>query len=88
MNYEQLLEMQENAGHVNRGYSIVEISFIPELLWRRGSTNEAACHICMEDFKQGSRFKALKCGHSYCSQCIDEWLKREKRCPVCNAVPI
>ena len=25
-----------------------------------------------------------KCGHEYHSKCIDEWLKSEKRCPMCN----
>ena len=71
MTYEQLMEMQANAGHVSRGYSAAEIQKIPSRIWYTGRTKEKCCHICMEDFKSGNRYKSLKCGHSFDVSCID-----------------
>jgi len=84
MSYEQLMEMQENAGHVNRGYSKAQIDCITTKMWYQGRTKEDSCLICMEPFASGSRYKELKCGHEYDAKCIDQWLSSEKRCPVCS----
>ena len=71
MSYEQLMELQENAGQVNRGYSEEEINTIRGKIWHTGATKESECLICMEEFKAGLRYKRLNCGHEYDSQCID-----------------
>ena len=65
MGYEQLLELQENAGHVNRGYTKQEINKIQASMWYRGKTQADSCLICMENFTNGKRIKSLKCGHEY-----------------------
>jgi E3 ubiquitin-protein ligase BIG BROTHER-like protein len=57
-------------------------------MWSEGKTKSNDCHICIQEFVRGKKFKALKCSHEYHAECIDEWLKIEKRCPVCNASPI
>ena len=88
MNYEQLLELGENAGHVNRGYSREQLSSIAEQIWEVGATKDTSCLVCLEDFKPGAKFKNLPCGHVFDAECIDRWLMKEKRCPVCSAVPI
>lgn len=36
------------------------------------------CSICQEVFKDPHR---APCGHSYCRQCIEPWLKQSKTCP-------
>jgi len=87
MTYEQLMEMQEKAGAVNRGYTKSQIDSLPTRMWYQGRTKEDSCLICMEPFASGNRFKALQCGHEYDASCIDTWLAKEKRCPVCNAAP-
>lgn len=88
MTYEQLMEMGDNAGQVSRGYSQVEIDRIRSRVWMHGRTKEESCLICMENFTSGKKIKALKCGHEYDSSCIDEWLLKEKRCPVCSQPPL
>ena len=59
------MELQENAGKVNRGYSKQVIRRLKPIMWTRGSTKENACSICFEDFQVGSKVKELKCGHAY-----------------------
>ncbi len=87
MTYEQLMEMQDNAGHVSRGYSKIQIDSITARMWYKGRTKEESCLICMEQFTPGKPVKTLKCGHEYDADCIDKWLSKEKRCPVCNKPP-
>ena len=87
MTYEQLMELGENAGQVSRGYSMQEINRIQTQRWYRGKTTAEACLICMESFTSGGKVKVLKCGHEYDASCIDTWLAKEKRCPVCSKPP-
>jgi hypothetical protein len=85
MTYEQLLEMQENAGHVSRGLDKKEIDAIPSKVWFKGRTKTDNCTICMSDFCKSERYKVLeKCKHEFHDMCLDEWLKVEKKCPICK----
>ena len=52
--------MQENAGHVNRGLDQKEIDKIPTKIWFKGKTKSDNCTICMSDYVNGDKFKALK----------------------------
>ena len=56
-------------------------------MWYRGKTTSDECLICMENFAVGKRIKVLKCSHEYCASCLDTWLEKEKRCPVCSKPP-
>lgn len=43
------------------------------------------CPICLETCLKGSCFRKItKCGHSFCIDCIDYWLKTNKSCPMCK----
>ena len=83
MSYEQIMEMQERAGEVSRGYTQEQIDTIETKTWTVGLTKEKCCWISMENFTEGQKVKILPCNHVYDQQSIDEWLMREKRCPLC-----
>ena len=88
MTYEQLLQLEEGNGKVSKGLSQYEINLIQEIKWKRpnDTTNrDDKCTICYENYIRGDKVKELKsCNHSYHSKCINQWLEKEKRCPVCN----
>jgi len=42
------------------------------------------CTICLIELKNGDSAKQLSCDHIFHSDCIDEWLRRKKACPVCR----
>ncbi|NXG03287.1 RNF8 ligase, partial [Sakesphorus luctuosus] len=42
--------------------------------------NELQCTICSEHFIEAV---TLNCAHSFCSYCINEWMKRKVECPIC-----
>ncbi|XP_024899471.1 E3 ubiquitin-protein ligase RNF8 isoform X4 [Pteropus alecto] len=43
--------------------------------------NELQCIICSEYFIEAV---TLNCAHSFCSFCINEWMKRKIECPICR----
>lgn len=43
--------------------------------------NELQCIICSEYFIETV---TLNCAHSFCSYCINEWMKRKIECPICR----
>lgn len=43
--------------------------------------NEFKCSICQELMVNATN---LSCSHVFCKCCIDEWLERNRRCPVCR----
>ena len=38
------------------------------------------CVICYDEF---NKMNKLKCGHLFCYECLEEWLKENKKCPIC-----
>jgi len=45
---------------------------------------EEGCAVCLCDFETGCTLRRLPCGHRFHGQCIDKWLRMNKRCPLCN----
>lgn len=43
------------------------------------------CVICLKTIPRTRSFCKLKCGHQYHSRCIQQWLIRKNRCPICNS---
>ncbi|KAI9088412.1 hypothetical protein K1719_029861 [Acacia pycnantha] len=45
------------------------------------------CAICLDDFKEGDTGRLLpNCNHFFHLNCIDEWLRTNKTCPLCREV--
>jgi len=42
------------------------------------------CAICRCEIKKND-MALTKCGHLYCYNCINEWLKINNKCPLCNS---
>ena len=42
------------------------------------------CSICLESYPKGTPVKRLPCGHYYHAGCVDKWLERDHRCPICR----
>ena len=46
--------------------------------------DEPRCVICLSDFEIGEKVSALPCCHSFHTKCLDDWIKRNPKCPVCK----
>lgn len=42
------------------------------------------CAICLDGFKAKQRCRELPCGHIFHKKCVDRWLKKNPRCPICR----
>ena len=70
--YEELSQLDNN--NQTDGCNILENSEKVNI------ENEEDCVICYDKFKEMNK---LKCGHLFCYECLDEWLKDNKKCPIC-----
>jgi len=43
----------------------------------------ASCSICLSEYTEGTLLRKLPCGHGFHRRCVDKWLQRNKRCPLC-----
>jgi len=84
MTYEELLELEEKMGKVSRGFTKHQIDSIPiERFVQTSPSSQKTCPVCHDDFQNNEKVKKLNCNHSYHTNCIDPWLSKEKRCPLC-----
>jgi len=67
--------------------SVQDVSIFPTHIHdgRPLPEEKTICTICLEEFFKGDEIKTIPCLHFYHCKCIDEWLKRSKCCPICNA---
>ena len=85
MTYEELLELEEKIGNVSKGLDNVQIKNLPIDLYKKGKYNNDKCIICQYEYKFREKVKLLPCKHIFHPECIDEWLKNEKKCPFCKS---
>merc|ERR1719322_378493 len=46
---------------------------------------ERKCAICLSEFEDGDDLRCLiRCSHVFHVKCVNEWLKENKRCPMCR----
>lgn len=87
LSYEELLALGEVVGTESRGLSANTIASLPSSNYRAQSTQEAeadSCVICRLDYEDGDALTTLPCKHAYHTECINNWLKINKACPVCS----
>lgn len=88
LSYEELLALGEVAGSESRGLSADTLASLPSTNYKSKVTEDGereSCVICRLDFEEGEPVTLLSCKHSYHSECINNWLKINKVCPVCSA---
>lgn len=78
------LSVQEPAA---AGATREQISALPAFRFTKAlcDDQDAPCSICLSGFADGTLLRRLPCGHEFHRQCIDRWLRRNKRCPLCMA---
>lgn len=46
---------------------------------------DVQCAICLNNITSGQDVTSLSCDHTFHSQCIQRWFRRNGTCPVCRA---
>lgn len=45
---------------------------------------EGDCSVCIEQISSGAEVRQLPCSHMFHRPCIDDWLLKRRKCPLCN----
>lgn len=43
-----------------------------------------SCSVCLEDFQMGDMIRTLPCTHPFHQACVDKWLYKKHKCPLCK----
>lgn len=80
----EAVSMVEAATHrqINT-LSLVRFPSKPSESWL--DAGDPTCAVCIADFCSGDLLRRLPCRHNFHKGCIDKWLLRNKRCPLCMA---
>eukprot|EP00210_Caulerpa_lentillifera_P001560 g1498.t1 len=87
MTYEELRNLSETIGYVNKGLSSSIINALPTRNYTKPKNSvygDEQCTICCCEFEDKDEVKVLPCGHWFHPPCIDQWLGISKKCPICS----
>ncbi|KAF9567449.1 hypothetical protein EC968_003249 [Mortierella alpina] len=45
---------------------------------------DAVCAICLCDYEDEEELRKMKCNHYFHKDCVDEWLRLHRNCPLCK----
>jgi hypothetical protein len=91
--YEELINLEERLGNVNRGASssTIERNTFPHKYKMVKKVEEGTeedydekCTICLCEFEEEEDVRRLPCMHLFHVECVDQWLGTNKRCPICR----
>ncbi|CAI2298649.1 unnamed protein product [Caenorhabditis sp. 36 PRJEB53466] len=49
-----------------------------------GNGEEETCTVCLCAYEDGENITNLPCNHFFHTECIEKWLKLNKKCPMCR----
>eukprot|EP01118_Nematostelium_gracile_P003387 TRINITY_DN138_c0_g1_i1.p1 TRINITY_DN138_c0_g1~~TRINITY_DN138_c0_g1_i1.p1 ORF type:complete len:435 (+),score=120.49 TRINITY_DN138_c0_g1_i1:152-1456(+) len=75
--YEMLLQLDETVQ--KKGASQDDLDTIPSF---QATENMGSCVICLSDMEEEEWIRKLSCSHCFHLDCIDQWLKVNKCCPI------
>jgi len=77
--YETLLKLDETVQN-RKGATDSLIDVLP--IQKLKKEDETNCCICLNDMTEGTEVRRLPCLHFFHVECIDQWLKVNKCCPI------
>jgi len=71
------------------GLSDSEIDALQSKVLKKQLPDQRCC-ICLSNFEKGETVRVLGCKHHFHKDCVDQWLKQNRKCPLCktNAVEV
>lgn len=73
--------MPSQSGRKSNGSQCRTATMKKRRLVKMRDLEENACSICLDLVRERA---SLPCQHSYCHECLLEWLKNSSKCPYCR----
>jgi len=86
MDVDKLLKENRKLDNKNKDIQYI-LNYIPFTILKekpKKKGDEPNCLICLSDFEVDEKVSALPCFHCYHTKCLDEWIIRNAKCPVCK----
>jgi hypothetical protein len=83
MSYESLLELED----VKVGLTEKQMKQCTTVIHHPYASHDTNCSICLCELSSSEEATIRRienCGHEYHEQCLFQWLKDHKKCPLCN----
>ncbi|KAF2362940.1 Zinc finger RING-type [Trinorchestia longiramus] len=88
--FENIMRMMEQSHRrnplVNRGatQAIIEANTLAHKYVIRPKVGPEKCTVCLSEYENEENVRRLPCLHLFHTECIDQWLATNKRCPICR----
>jgi len=69
---------------ISSNSQFLDIERIAPLIDETTIPEEDSCPICLEPLNTLRYKRRTQCGHTFCSECLHEWLRKKPNCPLCN----
>tara|TARA_Y100000310_G_C20704089_1_gene833134 strand:+ start:23226 stop:23717 length:492 start_codon:yes stop_codon:yes gene_type:complete len=79
---EDLLTEDDN-NDLGKGLSVQKLLKVTKL--EKGTKDDAACAICLEECDGKLCRRLLKCKHKFHVNCLDVWVAKQHTCPMCRS---
>ena len=76
--------LEESNNHLNRTDEIIDFPIIKYVDLEDKSNYDTECTICLDEFENESNISLTECRHIFHTDCIKEWVRYKKECPVCR----
>lgn len=87
MTFDELTQLGENLGKVSKGTSKSALDELPTCTYAEAAEKNAItgeqCAICRFEYEKDDVLRILPCMHAEHAECLDQWLLRNRSCPLC-----
>ena len=79
------LEIVELEESINDSLTTKEVDSLGYSVTKKANHNVNECSICLDNISFRQHVRSLGCNHAFHKKCIDNWFKRNRRCPICRS---
>ena len=86
MDVDNILKNKNTLDNKNKDVQYI-LNYIPFTIIKdapKANEDEPHCLICLSNFQVDEKVSALPCCHCFHTKCLDEWIVRNARCPICK----
>ena len=79
------LEIVELEEPISDSLTTKELDSLGYSVTKKANHNVNECSICLDNISFRQHVRTLGCNHAFHKKCIDNWFKRDRRCPICRS---